>query len=91
MSVLFIYLISRLQFVDNFDCVCYHIIKGEMSLWRKRLIRFIQTLFNIRLSPTEDFDGDNCWNNRREAVIRMLNESKPDLFGIQEGYVVQVN
>ena len=47
--------------------------------------------FNIRLSPTEDFDGDNCWNNRREAVIRMLNESKPDLFGIQEGYVVQVN
>ena len=47
--------------------------------------------FNIRLSPREDFDGDNCWNNRREAVIRMLEESKPDLFGIQEGYIVQVN
>ena len=47
--------------------------------------------FNIRLSPREDFDGDNCWNNRREAVIRMIESSKPDLFGIQEGYIVQVN
>ena len=47
--------------------------------------------FNIRLSPTEDFDGDNCWNNRREAVIRMIGESKPDLFGIQEGYIIQVD
>ena len=41
--------------------------------------------FNIRLSPNEDFDGDNCWNNRREAVVRMIGETKPDLFGIQEG------
>ena len=47
--------------------------------------------FNIRLSPREDFDGDNCWNNRREAVIRMLAASQPDLFGIQEGYITQVN
>ncbi|MBR5018742.1 MAG: endonuclease/exonuclease/phosphatase family protein [Bacteroidales bacterium] len=47
--------------------------------------------FNIRLSPREDFDGDNCWINRREAVVRMLDESQPDLFGIQEGYIVQVN
>lgn len=47
--------------------------------------------FNIRLSPREDFDGDNCWNNRREAVIRMISESKPDLFGIQEGIIHQVN
>ena len=47
--------------------------------------------FNIRLSPSEDFDGENCWNNRREAVIRMIGETKPDLFGIQEGYIVQVN
>ena len=47
--------------------------------------------FNIRLSPREDFDGDNCWNNRREAVIRMIGQAQPDLFGIQEGYIVQVN
>ena len=47
--------------------------------------------FNIRLSPREDFDGDNCWNNRREAAVKMIRESQPDLFGIQEGYIVQVN
>ena len=47
--------------------------------------------FNIRLSPSDDFDGDNCWNNRREAVIRMIRASKPDLFGIQEGIIHQVN
>ena len=47
--------------------------------------------FNIRLSPRVDFDGDNCWNNRREAVVRMIGEAKPDLFGIQEGYIVQVS
>ena len=47
--------------------------------------------FNIRLSPSDDFDGDNCWNNRREAVIRMIRTSKPDLFGIQEGIIHQVN
>ena len=47
--------------------------------------------FNIRLSPNEDFDGENCWNNRREAVTRMILDKKPDLFGIQEGYIVQVN
>lgn len=47
--------------------------------------------FNIRLSPEDDFDGDNCWNNRREAAVRMIRESKPDLFGIQEGIIHQVN
>lgn len=47
--------------------------------------------FNIRLSPSDDFDGDNCWNKRREAVIRMISESNPDLFGIQEGIIHQVN
>ena len=47
--------------------------------------------FNIRLSPREDFDGDNCWNNRREAVVRMLEASKPDLFGVQEAYIAQAS
>jgi len=47
--------------------------------------------FNIRLSPTEDFDGENCWNNRREAAMDMIRDVKPDLFGIQEGLYHQVN
>lgn len=47
--------------------------------------------FNIRLSPNESFDGDNCWNNRRAAAVRMIRETQPDLFGIQEGIIHQVN
>jgi len=59
------------------------------SCTKQREIRVMS--FNIRLSPREDFDGDNCWNNRREAVIRIIHESQPDLFGIQEGYITQVD
>ena len=47
--------------------------------------------FNIRLSPNETFDGDNCWNNRRDAAVLMIRENRPDLFGIQEGIIHQVN
>lgn len=47
--------------------------------------------FNIRLSPSDDFDGDNCWNNRRDAAVLMIQENRPDLFGIQEGIIHQVN
>jgi len=47
--------------------------------------------FNIRLSPSESFDGENCWNNRRGAAVRMIGETKPELFGIQEGIIHQVN
>lgn len=41
--------------------------------------------FNVRLSPSDDFDGDNSWVNRRDAVVRMISEVRPDIFGIQEG------
>ncbi len=47
--------------------------------------------FNIRLSLSDDFDGENSWVFRREAVIEMINEVKPDIFGIQEGLLGQVN
>ena len=47
--------------------------------------------FNIRLSLSDDFDGENSWIFRREAVIEMINEVNPDLFGIQEGLLGQVN
>jgi len=40
--------------------------------------------FNIRMSGMSDFDGDNRWDNRKEAVVRMLNEQAPDLLGVQE-------
>jgi endonuclease/exonuclease/phosphatase family metal-dependent hydrolase len=47
--------------------------------------------FNIRLSLSDDFDGENSWVLRREAVVEMINEVNPDLFGIQEGLLGQVN
>ncbi len=45
--------------------------------------------YNIRLGVADD--GSNSWENRREATIRMLEREKPTVFGIQEGYLFQVN
>jgi len=47
--------------------------------------------FNIRLSPYDTFDGENCWLNRRDAAMDMIRDIKPDFFGIQEGIFSQVN
>lgn len=38
--------------------------------------------FNVRNSAAED--GDNCWENRRDAAVAMLNTLKPDVVGMQE-------
>ena len=38
--------------------------------------------FNIRLDAASD--GDNIWNNRKGAVVDMLNYYQPDLLGMQE-------
>lgn len=40
--------------------------------------------FNIRLSSASLKDGRNCWRNRREAVVRMLQEVSPGIFALQE-------
>ncbi|MCF0175643.1 MAG: endonuclease/exonuclease/phosphatase family protein [Bacteroidales bacterium] len=40
--------------------------------------------FNIRMSYTDTLDGENCWNNRRDAAMRLINETAPDLIGCQE-------
>lgn len=46
--------------------------------------------FNIRLSVNDTMDGDNNWIYRKEAVVKMINDVSPDLFGIQEGVYHQV-
>ncbi|MCQ2343448.1 MAG: endonuclease/exonuclease/phosphatase family protein [Paludibacteraceae bacterium] len=38
--------------------------------------------YNIRNSNAKD--GDNSWDNRREATIRMIESNKPDIIGMQE-------
>lgn len=44
--------------------------------------------FNLRYD--EPADGDNQWDNRKEACLKMLNEINPYVFGIQEGFHNQV-
>lgn len=40
--------------------------------------------FNIRMSGFSKEDGDNAWDNRKEAVVRMIRDVHPDFFGVQE-------
>lgn len=40
--------------------------------------------FNIRMSGMPDVDGDNAWDKRRKAVVRMFESEDPDVFGVQE-------
>lgn len=44
--------------------------------------------FNLRYDTEED--GDNQWSNRKEACIKLLTETAPSVFGIQEGLYNQV-
>ena len=45
--------------------------------------------FNIRLDLPQD--AENSWNHREEAVKDLLSYYHPDIFGIQEGLMHQVN
>lgn len=45
--------------------------------------------YNIRLDVKSD--GVNQWSNRRAGVVALLQEEKPDIFGIQEGLPHQVS
>ena len=40
--------------------------------------------FNLRNSGAAQEDGDNKWDNRREAVVKLINEECPSIFGVQE-------
>lgn len=55
-----------------------------VSAWaeNKPLVKLMS--FNIRMSGMPEYDGINAWNNRKEAVVRMLQEQKPDVVGVQE-------
>ena len=38
--------------------------------------------FNVRMSAGGD--GENCWENRRDAALAMITACNPDCFGVQE-------
>ncbi len=44
--------------------------------------------YNIRYGSAED--GANSWENRRPATIAMINDLKPDVFGVQEAEADQL-
>lgn len=46
--------------------------------------------FNIRYYKP-GADGDNCWENRREGVLKMLRAESPDIVGFQEPHRPQVD
>ena len=45
--------------------------------------------YNIRLGTAKD--GDNSWEFRYPASSAMINDQKPDIFGLQEAFDFQVN
>lgn len=46
--------------------------------------------FNIRYYKP-GADGDNCWENRRDAVLKVIREENPDIVGFQEPHRPQVD
>ncbi|MBN2264012.1 MAG: endonuclease/exonuclease/phosphatase family protein, partial [Prolixibacteraceae bacterium] len=44
--------------------------------------------YNIRYAT--DNDLENSWENRKEAMVKLLKQYQPDIFGIQEGLHLQV-
>ena len=44
--------------------------------------------YNVRLGVAKD--GDNSWENRREATPAMLRDIRPAVFGVQEAYDFQI-
>ncbi len=50
--------------------------------------------FNLRRGATvkmDERDGKNRWDKRRNAVVKLINECSPDVLGIQEGLLAQVD
>lgn len=46
--------------------------------------------FNIRQSGMAEKDGPDRWENRREAVLNMIERESPSVLGLQEGLINQV-
>ena len=46
--------------------------------------------YNIRMNGGPTADGDNCWENRKQASVNMVGEEQPTVMGIQEGCPDQI-
>lgn len=46
--------------------------------------------FNVRYNSWNDIDGENRWANRRDAVVRMVEQERPAALGLQEALIDQL-
>lgn len=60
---------------------------AQTSRFRPAELKVIS--YNVRNSRAND--GDNDWKYRRPATIAMLQEQRPDIFGVQEAYPEQIS
>ena len=47
--------------------------------------------FNVRYSSAPEIDGDNRWELRRDAAVKMVAEQKPIAMGLQEACPDQID
>lgn len=59
------------------------------NLWAQEKQPLTVVSFNIRYGTAED--GTNSWQFRFPAVLMMLEDQKPDIFGLQEALDMQVS
>jgi endonuclease/exonuclease/phosphatase family metal-dependent hydrolase len=59
------------------------VLVGGCSLYQNSNAPIRVCSFNIRLSPG-DRKTQNNWNDRKGAVVKLLKEKNPDIFGLQE-------
>lgn len=57
---------------------------ARMRAWLRDESVFTFVSFNIRQSGFPEYDEENAWPYRKEAVAKMLRELAPDAFGVQE-------
>lgn len=57
---------------------------ARMRAWLRDEPIFVFVSFNIRQSGFPEYDEENAWPYRKEAVAKMLRELAPDAFGVQE-------
>lgn len=79
-------------FLALFTLLCGGMASGRDDAASKRAARRELKLmsFNIRYYKP-GVDGDNCWENRREGVLKMLRAEDPDIIGFQEPHRPQVD
>ena len=69
-------------------CSCQNVGYAEGERTAKEAFELRAMTFNIRYGTADD--GENRWENRREFVVNILRDSKPDVVGLQEALDFQL-